>query len=691
MASSPDLDDLKQTVVYIPYNASEDTEDEHNAELEQSSFHERDFPDGHEMRLKAYRDAWNKCLKRVQSVVHALHTPLAEEITQNITNAYMDPLPGLPYAEIPAFAISAPSSGSSFISNIATRLEGHETHNQNDEDEDTPNPSSYVAHLRPSDAPNIMSAMKALIGAFVDKPPKGQNVKRKPTTSLAQFDIELLKAWYDAVQSNHDPEDPGALSSKLVVFMHEFEQFPPPVVQDMFHICSSHVPTLPIVFVLGLSSPPSPSYIHSSYPRATLSLLQLQTFSLPEGVDVFNKIVTETFFDLDFEPDVMLGAAALEYLVDFFTRHTISLDGVSTMLQLAYLKHFEEPLTVLGHDPASLTNTLTDPASFTFVDSLLSRCISTQTTAKRRGGWPVSDITELLSAVVDARTNFHIRLRDLKVALGALLCVQRVLFDMGHRTSEDNRTVFEIRSAALRGNLGREATYIGKMVTKMSAEKLRTLLEELNRFVELVPVPCKEQEAAITLDEQVTEIRRSMEKGKSDTSMLTGQLGRWLTQYFDDHIINLEDLSLWDIWYTGSTPFPSELINPSPRASVLSALLDPYGFFEDAGNRRRRAIWELPDTSILFRRYLEAGRMVNVYDWYESFAMVLDNQRKRKRRQAEDVPAEGDDDEETQEKWKLHVHSRFIRALHELDFLGFVKHTGRKADHIMRTVYESAE
>lgn len=94
--------------------------------------------------------------------------------------------------------------------------------------------------------------------------------------------------------------------------------------------------------------------------------------------------------------------------------------------------------------------------------------------------------------------------------------------------------------------------------------------------------------------------------------------------------------------------------------------------------------------------------MINVYDWYESFGQILETQ-KRHQRQAqeahgggseaddqehgEDVEAEAEDEEE----WKMHVQARFMRALHELDYVGLVKHTGRKADHVMRTVFEALE
>jgi origin recognition complex subunit 3 len=145
------------------------------------------------------------------------------------------------------------------------------------------------------------------------------------------------------------------------------------------------------------------------------------------------------------------------------------------------------------------------------------------------------------------------------------------------------------------------------------------------------------------------------------------------------------------------------MLNPAPHATIVSALLQPYTFLLPTSRdndhplmtnqQQRLPIWKLPDTSILFRRYLEAGRMINVYDWYESFSQVIESQRSHLL-----VPASADGgesnshvDEEDDEEWKMHVQARFVRALHTLDFVGLVKHTGRKAEHVMRTVYDVAE
>jgi origin recognition complex subunit 3 len=112
--------------------------------------------------------------------------------------------------------------------------------------------------------------------------------------------------------------------------------------------------------------------------------------------------------------------------------------------------------------------------------------------------------------------------------------------------------------------------------------------------------------------------------------------------------------------------------------------------------------------------------MINVYDWFDSFSAVLESQRRnvraqkrraegearrtssrtqkkggkgtglQKQREAE-VTDEEEEDQDSERKWKMEVQARFMRALHELDYLGFLKHTGRKADHVLRTVFDISD
>jgi origin recognition complex subunit 3 len=172
-------------------------------------------------------------------------------------------------------------------------------------------------------------------------------------------------------------------------------------------------------------------------------------------------------------------------------------------------------------------------------------------------------------------------------------------------------------------------------------------------------------------------------------------------------------------------------LNPNIRASIISGLLNPHVYlrFNPGAPDDHEAepdLHLLPDISILFRRYLDSGKLINVWDWYQSFVAVCDTQRAERKKNLElarnqansskskspkkkkgktnardssptkgsgkgkevdqeCVPEEEEPDEET---WSQETHARFIRTLHELDYLGFIRHTGRKKDCVMRTVWE---
>lgn len=103
----------------------------------------------------------------------------------------------------------------------------------------------------------------------------------------------------------------------------------------------------------------------------------------------------------------------------------------------------------------------------------------------------------------------------------------------------------------------------------------------------------------------------------------------------------------------------------------------------------------LPDESVAFLRYLNSGKSVNVYDWFETFFMGLESDAaspppppprgskgKGKAKQREEKT------EEEEEEERQRLQARFLRCFHEFDLLGLLKQTGRKQDHVQRTVYE---
>ncbi|KIJ08440.1 hypothetical protein PAXINDRAFT_139281 [Paxillus involutus ATCC 200175] len=400
----------------------------------------------------------------------------------------------------------------------------------------------------------------------------------------------------------------------------------------------------------------------------------------------------------------MLGPATIDFLVDFFGRHTTSLDGLVSALQLAHMKHFEDPLTIFLVDEAGWNHS--DPASFAFLDSVFARVHSSSLIPDNSTGWLNEGVDELLGSVRTARATFQKRSKLLRVSFQLFLLVQRFMISLGHKS---DKTLPELMCGALRGRLGNSLKYLCTMVKKLRADQLDGLLSDLRDFFTSVSNEVREEEREIIAR---IDTARSLFNDQSEAKEVKGisdSLGDWLYEYLQQRLVSLEESPLWDIWYTGSTPFPSELLNPSLRASIFSGLLHPQDYSTstiiNGDDDDNEVLLDMPDTTIVFQRYLQAGKMINVYDWFESFSIVLEAQRRRartrglsedaqtpsrkgKQRQTEEVENYPEESEEDSEKWKMEVQARFIRALHELDYIGLIKHTGRKADHVMRTVFD---
>ena len=81
----------------------------------------------------------------------------------------------------------------------------------------------------------------------------------------------------------------------------------------------------------------------------------------------------------------------------------------------------------------------------------------------------------------------------------------------------------------------------------------------------------------------------------------------------------------------------------------------------------------LPDISIVYKLHLECGRLINLYDWMQAFSMIVQSADE------DSVASDGKVDKV--------IQARFIRAVSELQFLGFVKSTKRKTDHVARLTW----
>lgn len=65
--------------------------------------------------------------------------------------------------------------------------------------------------------------------------------------------------------------------------------------------------------------------------------------------------------------------------------------------------------------------------------------------------------------------------------------------------------------------------------------------------------------------------------------------------------------------------------------------------------------------------------MINLYDWFVAFGCVIEREKGSNQKKV-------DENE---------VQARFIRSVAELQFLGFIKATQRKTDHVVRLTWSN--
>lgn len=108
----------------------------------------------------------------------------------------------------------------------------------------------------------------------------------------------------------------------------------------------------------------------------------------------------------------------------------------------------------------------------------------------------------------------------------------------------------------------------------------------------------------------------------------------------------------------------------TPRGAVHNALSNPQHYLQCSCCviRGENLLPSLPDISIAYKLHLECNKFINLFDWLQAFAMVIQNNH---------------DDEEISPE----IQARFTRVTAELQFLGLIKQAKHKTDHVMRLTW----
>ncbi|KAI7899494.1 origin recognition complex subunit 3 N-terminus-domain-containing protein [Cokeromyces recurvatus] len=544
----------------------------------------------------------------------------------------------------------------------------------------------------------------------------------------------LLEGWYRH-QCVHSPSNPN-----LVIILQDFESFEPAVLQDFFTICSEYRSSLPIVCIMGIAT--STEILHQSLSKSTIELLRIEKFRLEQSEVWFNRVIEKIF--LDSLHTLKFGARPYKFLLDHFYLYDFSISKVTASIKYALMHHFYgNPLSIflplLGFEKTKtksilsewLDNNMLNEHHITFIrmlNSFKNYIEDLASTDPKKALRLLEDDRYLITEVAaDLLDDIKIYQKKFKMGIHLLTLLQAQFPSFTSFTSlKKSKRILLLEALETQKDFAEKGELIKSLVIltrKIDEEHIGKLLNELRDFFEQDDYKDISQPTLAQLDiwdsryKQLSEADETFvakmsrkakllegmvlpeaqtEKGRhtetarkvqtesiehlkrkgTEASKIAMSIAEWFEKMLTDCLKTFNKVPLHELVYYTNITLHEKSFASQPRASIQTALTQPQHYINCSCCDTEKSDEIIPsehDTCILYKLYLECGRMINLYDWFVAFGCVIEREKRAANQKLEENE----------------VQARFIRSVAELQFLGFIKPTQRKTDHVIRLTWSN--
>ncbi|KAI9304149.1 origin recognition complex subunit 3 N-terminus-domain-containing protein [Cunninghamella echinulata] len=560
----------------------------------------------------------------------------------------------------------------------------------------------------------------------------------KPT-KLPNYDLQILVGWYmEAVK--HLPKQQWP---KIVIILQDFESFEPHVLQDFMSVMSEYRAILPIVFIIGIAT--STEILHQSLDKSTLSLLRIEKFWLQQSDVWFNRVLDSLFIDSNFT--LKFGARPFKFLLDHFYLYDFSISKVKSSIKYALMHHFYgNPLSVFTQLYGLASEEITTILKQWYQNGIITEHHATHIRMLRSFRDYIESISEtnptLALKLLDDDEYLLIKQlpswilglddyqKEFKRGMGLLQLLQSQFPAFTNLKKKTKRLIYlELLENVNWQQQSDTLHWLIHLVRKLSPADLDPFLEKLKLKLlegdnsesnvmlanEIEEKQLKLQSIVQANAEEISKMKRKekklegliIEQDYTDTagnnsrqtktaekvqenaiaqlkergsliSKLAIEVADWFKDRFEYDLRSYTKLPMHELIYYTHVKLHEKSFAPQPRGTIQSALTLPQYYLNcECCHQNKNEEYSLlsteNDSCILYKLYLECGRMINLYDWFVAFSCIIEREARPK-----DHPLIENE-----------VQARFIRSVAELQFLGFIKPTGRKTDHVIRLTWSN--
>ncbi|XP_037750368.1 origin recognition complex subunit 3 isoform X2 [Chelonia mydas] len=585
------------------------------------------------------------------------------------------------------------------------------------------NVTPYVVSLQAKECPGIKHLLQKLMGQLMDCSVDVDSSEEDECVNISQKKIHCsmasLSKWYESVTKKTGSETPGKKrtsssrhwqSPPIVVIFKDMESFTTKVLQDFIVISSQHIHEFPLVLIFGIAT--SPMIIHRLLPHSVSSLLCIELFQSLSCKEHLATVIDKLLLTTEFP--FKLSEKVLQVLINIFLYHDFSVQNFIKGFQLSIVEHFySQPLSVLccelleakkrvyslSHNQCENIRSL--PSFRRYVESQVSE----KQIALLTEDSFLKEVTQtLLEDLHIYHENYFPVLRCLHVFTTSLpkyplgkqirelhcACLGKRVWE----TDEYGSAVQLLRmlaKAELVAILQKCVEIFTSSSGKQFSNTVEKLGEFLTRFQNLEAEASEAQDMSVSsqkelqkkmdlyhLQKTLLELKESKRSKKlTKFEMLRFEVVDFIDSLVRSYLAPAEMQTLNEVVYFHTANALLEHLNAAPRIALHTALNNPYCYLKnqtlksDVGCISNTA----PDICIVYKLHLECGRLINLVDWLEAFSTVV-------------TAVEGTDpDSVATDQVDEIIHARFIRAVSELELLGFIKPSKQKTDHVARLTW----
>ncbi|KAI5798857.1 origin recognition complex subunit 3 N-terminus-domain-containing protein [Geopyxis carbonaria] len=645
-------------------------------------------------RWETYNRLWTEQERRTKNILESFNIETLDNVSKFVKDANPQNCDG---RKIPtALVLAGPNIASHgpLFKQFTTRIR--------DIDQQGP-----VVVLTSKDAVNLKAALKKIIrdatlqDEGLDEDDEELIVGRKGA-KLLNYDLQILQNWHKL----HEGQ-------KVTVAIQDTEAFDAAVLADLIGLFSAYLDRIPFVLLIGIAT--SLDLFHEKLPKAAMRLMQGEKFDVERAEECLARIFNDAVASS--QSVLRLGPEVSTIIIERQKEHTQSIQGFVAALKYAYMTHFYgNPLSIIFaylDDEDGLFQALTDDHveairnTGSFRRAVQNKVMENDTEEARA---LVNDHEYLRAFVWQSMQKCRMYATDVSQGLEVFELSRNCLSS----TTGLRNPRHELYPEALLGELHVESPMVRELllgIKKMNSESLLRLIDTVVTKItigipdlveHLVPIKAQIEKliseagdgnrnltsefdiatnvlrtTAVSKKIQLDKHKSGLTKNDAEFSKLVQKVHNVLEEYFRNTLKGLGDLFLHEIFFY-DLPFPHKhIFAPRIRSNVELALSRPSHYLvceccqsdEDDENTLKASN---PPTSIVYQLFLESGTLINGFDLWSAFNSVL----------------QGDEDNEEGAVDELTAQALFFRSVAEMKFMGFLKQTRKRVDHLQKIAWK---